>query len=412
MSRKTTEIDSAATARSHPSKRWLRALIAGLFLAISSLAFALFIATQWVENQILTADNWVSYASQLPKNPAVSKAIADVVTKQIYTNVPIEQKVKEALPPRAAFLAGPLSDQLQTRTVSLVQKVESSDTFNNLWTGANRLAITRFLTNARSNKSPVSAKVHDKFNVDISSIKPVLQKRLGDQASISPALQQKSQQALSITADLQAKRERLWQAVRTIDFIHAILPAVFLVSFLGMLVFASRRRRAFIILAGITIVLVLAELIAIKYGRQQIIDQVQNKPYIPAVSHIFDSLIVTLKDSLFWALGLLAAAIIICILAGPARWAERLRQLLRLDRLTAKRPAQYWSAVRGFAAVYRSALWGALAAFALLYLAFGSSTSVSGLVNCVLLAVSGIFLVQLLADKRVTAVTAASSKHQ
>lgn len=415
MANRNSPKGTAASPRSHRAQRWLRASVAGIFLVVSSIAFVSYLGTRWVERQVLTADNWVSYASNLPKNPDVSWALADVVSKQLFTNVPIEQKVAEALPPRAEFLAAPLSDQIQARTVKLVQRVEASDTFRSLWAGANRLAIERFLANARSDKAPLSARINDKFNIDISSIKPALQKRLGSQANLSPALQEKSQQALAVTADLQTKRERLWQTVRTTDFIHAILPAVFLVSVLGMLVFTVERRRSFILLSAVTIILLLVGLIAVKYGRQQVLDQVRNEPYIPAVSYIFDSLVATLRHSIFYALGFWAAVFIGCVVAGPAHWTVRLRDFLHLGNLKVSKPASWWHSVRAFVARYRVALWSGITALVLLYLAFGGSTAASNVVNSILLAVSGMFLVQLLADRRspyVTGVTETKAGRQ
>lgn len=378
-------------------------VVSGILLTVAGFAFAVYVPVRWLENQVLTSDNWAAYASKLPKNYDVSWALADVITKQIFKNVPIEQRVSEALPPRAAFLAGSLSDQLQGRTTNIVQKTVSSDTFGSLWAGANRLAMERFLSNARMGQAPLANAVDERFNIDLSAIRPILQQRLVSESSISPALQERSRQAIAVTADLQTRRERLWQAVRTTDFIYAVLPALFIMSTLGFLVFASHRRRAVITLASVIIGLLLLELILVKYVSQQVVDQVRNAAYIPAVSYIYDSLVASLRAAIGYSLVLWLVVLIVGFIAGPARWAVGLRRFLNLDAIPNSRPVLWWYGVRASIARYRFVLWGVILGAALVYLAFFAAVSSIVLVNSLLLVLAGIFLVQLLADLRMPA---------
>src|SRR5579862_9353665 len=133
------------------SSNWIKVLrfgIIGLLTAIGCAAMFAYTAAHWVERQVLTTDNWVAMVAPLPQVPVVTSALAGYVTTQIFTNIPVEQEIKDALPPRAAFLASPLASQLQTLTNKIATQVLKSDNFETIWTAANRTAMDRLTNNA------------------------------------------------------------------------------------------------------------------------------------------------------------------------------------------------------------------------------------------------------------------------
>lgn len=380
-------------------------ILASAFLIIASLVFAAYALIWWTERQILTSDNWVSYSSELPKNPDVANALADKITGQIFANVPVEEKVSEALPPRAGFLAAPLTDQLQIRTTSLVAQAIESDTFQSVWTGANRLAVDRVLTQARQDNPSGAEKASEKFNVDLSSIQPLIQSRLGNDSPVSPALQESGQKIYQVTTDLKVAREHIRDFVRTTDALYAVLPAVFIASFLGLMTFTGDRRRALITLAAIAIVLLLIELVAIRYGRNQVLSQVENSQYIPTVSHIYDSLLSSLRQLIGYLLAVWVIIVAFAVGAGNSAWAVSLRKTLKIYDLSGNRAVIWFREARANILKYRFMVWGAIVALVLIYLAFIGSVTTIAIINSILVGISLIFLTQILADKRVKSAT-------
>jgi hypothetical protein len=376
-------------------------ILASAFLIIASLVFAAYALIWWTERQILTSDNWVSYSSELPKNPDVANALADKITGQIFANVPVEEKVSEALPPRASFLAAPLTDQLQIRTTSLVAQAIESDTFQSVWTGANRLAIDRVLTQARQDNPSAAEKASEKFNVDLSSIQPLIQSRLGNDSPVSPVLQESGQKIYEVTTDLKVAREHIRDFVRTTDALYAVLPAVFIASFLGLMTFTGNRRRALITLATIAIALLLIELVAIRYGRTQVLSQVENSQYIPAVSHIYDSLLSSLRQLIGYLLAVWVIIAAFAVGAGNAAWAVNLRKTLKIYDLSGNRVVIWFREARANILKYRFMVWGVIVALVLIYLAFIGSVTTIAIINSILVGISLIFLTQILADMRV-----------
>jgi len=217
---------------------------------------------------------------------------------------------------------------------------------------------------------------------------------------LSPALQEKSQHLIAIRTDLQTRRERLWQFIRTVDFLYAVLPAVFAAGFLGLLVFAGQRRQNVLALVGVSIALLLIVLILIKYSRGRLVDEVRNPPYIPAATHIYDSLVAGLRQALLYGLAFWIAVWVLCWAGGSSRAAVAFRKFLRLPELAKSRPGGWWQNLRAFAARQRAWLWLGIAGLVLLYLAFAATVSAAVVTNTVLVAVCGGLTIQLLAPHK------------
>src|SRR3569832_220572 len=92
----------------------LRVALIGLLVLMGCMFFGAYVVVHWGERQILTTNNWVALVGPLPGQPVVSTALGRYVSNQVFAAAPIEQKITEALPEKAAFLAGPLTSQLNT----------------------------------------------------------------------------------------------------------------------------------------------------------------------------------------------------------------------------------------------------------------------------------------------------------
>ncbi|RJQ33510.1 MAG: hypothetical protein C4562_00115 [Actinobacteria bacterium] len=118
---------------------WHKTLVA--ILLILGLVLAPFsVAAVWLNRQVVDTDAYVNTVGPLSEDPAIQTAVANYVTNQIFTQVNVTQKAKEALPPNAQFLAGPLSENMRGFVNTAVKKVVATDQFNKLWVQANRTA--------------------------------------------------------------------------------------------------------------------------------------------------------------------------------------------------------------------------------------------------------------------------------
>ncbi|HET6924606.1 MAG TPA: hypothetical protein VFH39_02140, partial [Candidatus Saccharimonadales bacterium] len=212
-----------------------------------------------------------------------------------------------------------------------------------------------------------------------------LRTALGSVSARVPALQPASQKVVAVTTDLHARGDRLRTVVRTIDFLAVVLPWLIIAAVLGALAFSWSRRRTIIAIAVVFAGLILLELIGLKLARQTVLDQVQRPENLTAVAYVYDTVVTGLKSRLYWLLGAMAAIFVLCLLAGPARWAVRLRHLVRLDSLHNERFAEAWASARRWVHRYEPYLWlvallGALVALAAAGAVTGRSVLNAGLI--------------------------------
>jgi hypothetical protein len=381
-------------------RRGLSVAAAILLAGIGSAAVVLYSQAHWVERQILTTDNWVATVAPLPQDPVVATALSTYITTQVFNNVPVQDEIANALPPRASFLASPLASQLQSIVKQVTNRVITSDNFQNVWVAANRAAMSRLVSNARGQTQPLGARLEQKFTLDLSSIKSTLQSKLGSSADVLPTLSPKSGQTFAVAADLKAKREQIWQYVRDIDFLSAVLPFVIIASFLGVLALSRNRRKALLVISGVVIILLLLELISIKALRQSVLDQVHVASNQPAVGFIYDTLTASLKKIVYVWIIVAAIVLLGCLVAGPARWAVVLRTQLRIGHLQGTKLGAWWHRARKYVKQYRYYFGLGIGVLLLIWLAFVANINPRLVINGVLIALSLVSIVYIIAYPR------------
>lgn len=399
MAKKTVQASSSNSSR--PQSNSFYKFMAGFLLIISCLAITAYTSIHWVERQVLNTDNWVTLVAPVPKDPEVSKALGSYIADKIFTSVPVEQKVAEALPEQAAFLAPPLTSQLQKATTEASQKAVSSDAFQSVWIAANRVAMNRLLTNARdtteSSKTKSISIGNQEFTLNLNAGDGVVRQKL---ETVAPGLfsQQDSSSKISVAANLKAKRERVHQYIRGVDYLNAVLPVLIISTLLGALAFSSYRRRLITIFAGIVSVLALLQLIGMKALRPEILNQVQNTTYRPAVASVYDTMIATYRDNV---INILIAAVILLImgmLVGDNRLSRKLRDLLKLEKVTNSKYMGYWHSTRSFFKKQKYIVWLVIMGLVLTYLAFVADITPRSLTNSLFVFIGLIAAVQILAN--------------
>lgn len=364
--------------------RTLRTVLVAVLITVSSLALGCYVVVHWAERQILTTDNWVALVSPLPKESVVSKALGSYMSEQIYSSGQVEAKVVDALPPKAAFLAGPLTDQLQKLTTNVSERVVASDAFQTIWEGANRAAMNRLLSKARGQETPLQQNLHERFNLDLSSAGGQIKDRLGSAAEALPALQAASKKDIGVSTDLQARAERVRQAVRTTDMLAVLLPFVAVTAFVGALAFSRHRRRTTLVFVFAVIALMLVELVTLKVLRQQVLDQVHNTANLLAVGYLYDTLVGWLHRMLYVVIVVSGVLAVLLWLGGSSAWAEKTRAFIRLDHLRQTSAIRTWRNARVWSQKYEYYGWLIAFFLVLITLALLGHVTTLSIVNAVL----------------------------
>jgi hypothetical protein len=325
--------------------------------------------------------------------------VADKLTTTIFTSVPIEEKIEEVLPPRAEFLAAPLTEQLRDRTAQRMEQIVSSDPFQDIWISANRRAMDRMLTQARSEDGGDARQLRV-FAIDLDGMRPIIQQRFEENSPVLAAVQEKGARFLEIRAGLDAARNRVRDFVTAVDTLNDLLPAVFIASITGVLALSVRRRKALFITALAGVGWLLIALIAIRFSKHQLLAGVQFEQYIPAVSTIYDSLFDSLRNAIFSGMLAWLAVAVLTALFGGSAWAVGVRRFLRIYDLSDSKPTRWVRRARSFTADRYSAIVIAIAGFVLLILAFAATPEPVLIVQSLLFSLSLIFCLHALADVR------------
>jgi hypothetical protein len=271
------------------------------------------------------------------------------MTNQVFTTLNVDQRVKDALPPKAAFLASPLSGQVHGFVQNSVNKVLASEQFAELWPTINRVAHTQvmaILNNdskvVRSSGDTVTLNLLPVVNQVLVELEQQVPTLFGKTVSLPtltngqvPAgLQTKVEDALGVKlpANFAAipiyKGDQLSVAQQGVVKVKQYLTALVVgtVFALVLALWVSPRRRRTTLQLGIWLVISVTTLtIVLRNVRSQLIDQVPGGVLRSGVDAAVQIVFVTLRErgtQLLW-LGILIA--LVAYLAGPGRGAVAVR---------------------------------------------------------------------------------------
>lgn len=129
-----------------PEKRSRIAAFIGITLAVlAGLLISISVDTYWLHERVFDTDSFVESLAPLPKDPAVSTAIAAKAAGAFDEGATIEQRVAEALPDQLAFLTPKFVEFTQEFVFDTTKQLVESDPFTALWTKALRTTHTVFI---------------------------------------------------------------------------------------------------------------------------------------------------------------------------------------------------------------------------------------------------------------------------
>jgi hypothetical protein len=335
--------------RRHRRVTRLRGVVAALLVVVAALGLTASVIGVWAGRTTLNTDRWVETVTPLDQDPAIRAAVSTYVTSQVFTTLNVDQRVKEALPPRASFLASPLSGQVEGFVKSSVNKVLASEQFARLWPEMNRVAHTQVMA-ILNNDSTVVRSSGDTVTLNLLPIVNNVLTGLEQQAptlfgkslnlptitngQIPAGLQTKIESALGVTLPASFAAIPIYQGdqlsaaqnavVKMKQYVGLLVVGSVIALLLALLVSPRRRRTTlqfglWLIISVVTLTTVLRNI------RAQLIDQVPSGVYRSGVDAGVQIVFVTLRErgtQLLW-LGIVIA--VVAYLVGPGRGAVAVR---------------------------------------------------------------------------------------
>jgi hypothetical protein len=392
--------------------RWRR-ILCGVLVVLVCILAPLSVLAVWTHNTLLDTDQYVDTVGPLARDGDIQKALANTVVLQLEDNVDVAKEVKDALPPRAAFVAPFIAEGIHQFAYNAALRIAESDKFQSLWDNVNRRAhgaVVKVLTGNESRR------VTTKNGEVALQLGPIAQKVQGALAKIGVDIFP-SDGGTPTTAHqfVLFKSEDLTKIQGGVDLLDQLatwLPILMLVMLATAITISPNRRRTVLRAAiGIGIAMALL-LILFNVARSIYLDAgFKNRD---AAGSAYDQILSFLRLSARTAL---AVAIVVAIgawLAGPGRLATRIREGVKKLASGGETQAIEESKVARFVTRYKTPLRAVVVGLALLILILMSRVSPLAVLIVALVVVLGLVIIEVLgrgaAPQETAAVGAGDSK--
>jgi hypothetical protein len=328
----------------HPPVRRVRRTAVGVLVVLSCLGVLLSSVTVWTHQTFLDTNNWVALVGPLAQNPKVVSAVSSYTADQVVTALDVQTRAQEALPPRAQFLAVPLTKVVHDFTQNTVAKLMRTSQFQQVWIATNRLVHSEVLAALRGdtknviisngtvtlNLIPIIDQALQALEQQISGLLPGNIK-LPDPSQLKLPAQARAKlsQALGVPlptnfgeivlfhSDQLAKAQRILQLF---DFLTVALPILTFLLLAATIWLSIDRRRTLIQLGiGLAITFLIARIV-VGYIVGRVIDGISN----PTAQGIAGEVITSAVDGLLTlTVLLLVAGLVVGIVAylfGKPEW--------------------------------------------------------------------------------------------
>jgi hypothetical protein len=374
----------AEAGTERPKGRLWRRILSWVLIVLACILAIVSVVAAFGRNELLNTDAYVNTVAPLASNPAIQTQVAKKVSERLVAQVNVEQRVKNALPPKAGFLATPIATGVQTLTDEVTLRLVQSAAFEKIWVTVNRASHKQLVAVLTGSTAGSVSAANGKITIDLSQVEEKAKQAL-DAKGITvfnkvPAV--KGLNFVLLQSDQLSKYQRL---VRLLNHLVVVLPIVTLLFFAGAIALASDRRKGLLrATAGLALSMALV-LVLVSVVRNQYLNSLSASQSRAANAAVIDTVTSALRGTLRITL-IVALVIAIGALLGGNR---RIRAWLgdgRLPVWTTEGPAHH------FVVVHRKGLqWSALALGLLVLVVWSNPTAlVAVIVVLIALAVVGL----------------------
>ncbi|HEV8189935.1 MAG TPA: hypothetical protein VGP82_00375, partial [Ktedonobacterales bacterium] len=129
--------------------RRVRRIAVGILLVLTCIGMLLSSLTLWVNQEFLNTNNWVALVGPIGQDPKVVDAVSAYAANEVVSILNVQQRAQEALPPRAQFLAVPLTTVVHDFTQKRVAGLMHTPQFERIWIAVNRQVQAQVLAALR-----------------------------------------------------------------------------------------------------------------------------------------------------------------------------------------------------------------------------------------------------------------------
>jgi hypothetical protein len=316
----------------------------GVLVVLSCLGILLSSITAWTHEAFLNTNNWVALVGPLAHDPKVVSAVSAYTANEVVTLLQVQQRVEQALPQQAHFLAVPVTNVIHDFTQKRVANLMRTSQFQRVWIATNRYVHAEVLAALRGQtKNVIISNGAVTLNL-IPTINQALQTLQQDLSGLIPAnvhlpdvsqLQVPSQaraklsQALGVTLPANFGEITLFQSVqlakaqqllRLADLLTVLLPIITALLLVATIWLSLDRRRTLIQLGiGVAITFLIVR-VTLGYLEERVINGITNPTAQGLASDVISSAIAGLLTLTVLLLIAGVVTILIAYLFGKPEW--------------------------------------------------------------------------------------------
>lgn len=376
----------------------VRRVFSWVLVVLACVLAVLSVVVVFARNQLLNTDTYVSTVAPLASNPAIQTQVAKQVSENLIQRTNLQERVKEALPAKAGFLAAPIASGLQGVTDQLTLKAVQSAAFQKIWVTANRASHKQLVALLTGSKEGALSNSDGKVTLDLSQVEVQAKKAL-DARGITVFDKVPAVKGLNFVLFQSKELVKLQRLTRVLDDVALALPIITLLCFAGGVVLARDRRRGLVRAAtGLALSMALI-LVVLAVARNQYLASLspsQSKEANEAlIGQVTGALRLTVRSILIVA-AIIALGAFVAGNRHLRAWLSERRKPLWMTE----------GPVYGFVAAHRKGLqWGVLAVGLLVLVIWDNPTTLVA-VAVVLVALAVVGVVGLFAAQTATPVLA------
>ncbi|MEU6674406.1 hypothetical protein [Streptomyces sp. NPDC046925] len=343
--------DRAGTERRRRARLLsVRRVVAAVLIALVAVLATTSIVGVWGARTTLNTDRWIAAVGPLPEDPDVNAAVSTYLAREIFDQLDVEQRLSETLPPRASFLAAPVTGAVHDYVRDSISKLIANDRFQELWRATNRRAHARIIDvlekrneNVKVSGDTVTLNLLPVVNNVLRSLEDQLPTLFGKKldlpalssGELPPGLHERIEKALGVSLPENFAQIRLYnrhELGQLQDIVlmakRAVVGLVIAVPvLLGLALWISPQRRRTLLQLGLWLVVTVTVLSTVlRAVRDQLLGQVPSGVYRDGARAAMWTVFETLRergDQLLW-LGVGIA--VLAYLVGPGRLPRALRR--------------------------------------------------------------------------------------
>jgi hypothetical protein len=328
-------------------KRRIRRTIVAILVVLSCLLVVLSTTVVWAHRTVLNTDTFVGTVAPVFQHPEVDAAVATRATDQLFTSLNLEPRLKEALPDKIAFAAGPITSATENFVASELAKVLESEQFQKVWTATLTSTHKVVVAVLRGQKTPAVSTANGYI---VLNTVPLINNALGQVSGLASSLSGKHvtlptitsaevpQQAIDklsnalgvqlpsnfgqITLIHSKNLSTVQRLVKAFDRITILLPILTVVLIaIALWLSVARRRTLLQLLVGVLLLMIIVRRVVIH--EQGTLAGSAHNPQVANI--ILGQVLHGFFVLTAWELGIAAVILIIALVTGPYRWAVWLR---------------------------------------------------------------------------------------